>query len=100
MRWKLHWPRLKQHHPSNKTKTQTDVTKDLLQNPSHAINFNEAEILKTANHFRELLIKETLLIQQQLLSINVDESSTPLFVVNNSFHICVFFFSQLFKISH
>ena len=73
----------KEHHPGNKTGTQTDVTKHLLENPSHVINFNEPEILTTANHPRELLIKETLLIQQQLPSINVDESSTPLFVFNN-----------------
>ena len=51
MRWKLHWP--------NKTGTQTDVTKHLLENLSHVINFNEPEILTTANHPRELLIKET-----------------------------------------
>ena len=90
MRWMLHWPtkrnltsRLKKHHPGNKTGTQTDVTNHLLENPSHVINFNKPEILTTANHPRELLIKETLLIQQQLPSINVDESSTPLFVFNN-----------------
>ena len=75
--------RLKEHHLGNKTGTQTDVTKHLLENLSHVINFNEPEILTTANHPRELLIKETLLIQQQLPSINVDELSTPLFVFNN-----------------
>ena len=75
--------RLKERHPGSKTGTQTDVTKHLLENPSHVINFNEPEILTTANHPRELLIKETLLIQQQLPSINVDKSSTPLFVFNN-----------------
>ena len=77
--------RLKEHHPGSKTGTQTDVSKHLLENPSHLIKFNEPEILTTANHPRELLIKETLLIQQQLPSINVEESSTPLlfFVFNN-----------------
>ena len=49
--------RLKEHHPGNKTGTQTDVTKHQLENPSHAIYSNEPEILTTANHPRELLIK-------------------------------------------
>ena len=75
--------RFKKHHPGNKTETQTDVTKHLLENRSHINNFNEPEILTTANHPRKLLIKETLLIQHQLPSINVEESSTPLFVFNN-----------------
>ena len=76
--------RLKEHHFGNKTGSQTDATKLLLENPSQVINFNETEILTTANHTRELLIKEThLLIQLQLPSINVVESSTPLFVFND-----------------
>ena len=41
--------RLKERNLGNKTGTQTNVTKHLLENPSHAINFNEPEILITAN---------------------------------------------------
>ena len=74
--------RLKEHHPGNKSGTQTHVTKHLLENPSHAFNFIEPEILITANHLWKLSIKETLLIQQQLTLINVDESSTLLFFFN------------------
>ena len=43
-------PRLKEHHPGNKTGTQTGVTTHLLENPSHAINFNEPKIHTTVNH--------------------------------------------------
>ena len=87
--------RLKEHHPGYKSKTQRDVTKHLLENPSHAINFNEPEILTTANYIKELLIKETLLTQQQLPSTNVDESSTPLNVFNDFIYVCfaVLFFT-------
>ena len=100
MRWKLHWPnktefdiRLKEHHPGNKTGTQTDVTKHLLENPSHVINFNEPEILTTANHPRELLIKETLLIQQQLLPpMLTNHPHHSLFSIIDFIYACVFFF--------
>jgi len=39
-------------------------------------------ILASAFNYRELLIKETLLIQEQQPEINVDYPSTPLYLFN------------------
>ena len=74
--------RLQEHNPQTRTNHQTDVTSHLLENPSHSIEFDQPEILATANNLRELLIKETLLIHEHNPSINSDESSTPLYLFN------------------
>ena len=46
------------------------------------MDFKNPEILAFAFNHRELLIKETLLIQQQQPEINVDNFSTPLYLFN------------------
>ena len=74
--------RLQEHNSQTRTNHQTDVTSHLLENPSHSIEFDQPEILATANNLRELLIKETLLIHEHNPSINSDESSTPLYLFN------------------
>ena len=75
--------RLDDHNPAANSNQQSDVAKHLLENPTHFINFNEPEILCSAYNFKELLIKETLLIHQLQPDINVDISSFPLYVFNN-----------------
>ena len=48
--------RLQEHNTPTRTNHQTDVTSHLLENPSHSIEFDQPEILATANNLRELLI--------------------------------------------
>ena len=74
--------RLQEHNHQTRTSLQTDVTSHLLENPSHRIEFDQLEILATASNLRELLIKETLLIPEHNPSLNSDESSTPLHLLN------------------
>ena len=74
--------RLQEHNPQNRANHQRDVTSYLLKNASHSIEFDQPEILATANNFRKLLIKETLPIQEHNPSIKSDESSTPLLLFN------------------
>ena len=76
-------PRLDDYNPAANSNQQSDVAKHLLENPTHFINFNEAESLCSVFNFKELLIKETFLIHQLQPDINVDVSSFPLYVFNN-----------------
>ena len=46
------------------------------------MDFKNPEILASACNYRELLIKETLLTQEQQREINVDNFSTPLYLFN------------------
>ena len=46
------------------------------------MDFKNPEILASAFNYRELLIKETLLIQEQQPEIDVDNFSTPLYLFN------------------
>ena len=79
--------RLDDHNPAANSNQQSDVAKHLLKNPTHFINFNEPEILCSAYNFKELLIKETLLIHQLQPDINVDISLFPLYVFNNLIYV-------------
>ena len=47
------------------------------------IDFNDPEVLCSAHNTKELLIKETLIIQQYQPDIDVDGSSFPLYVFNS-----------------
>ena len=75
--------RLHEHNPATSLNQHSDVTKHLLENPNHSIDFNDPEVLCSAHNTKELLIKETLLIQQYQPDINVDGSSFPLYVFNS-----------------
>ena len=75
--------RMDEHNPMAKHQQQSDVIKHLSENPGHSIDFSKPEILTSAYNPRELLIKETLLIQQYKPEINSDTSSHPLYVFNN-----------------
>ena len=77
------YTRLDDHNPAANSNQQSDVAKHLLENHTHFINFYEPEILCSAYNFKELLIKETLLIRQLQPYINVDISSFPLYVFNS-----------------
>jgi len=46
------------------------------------MNFKNPQILASTFSYRELLIKETLLIHEQQPEINVDNFSTPLYLFN------------------
>jgi len=46
------------------------------------MDFKNPEILAFAFSYRELLIKETLLTQEQQREINVDNFSNPLYLYN------------------
>ena len=72
------------HNPEAKFSYKTDVTKHLLDNSEHTIDFEHPEALVSASNLKELImIKQTILIQQHRRDINVDDSSLPLYVFNN-----------------
>ena len=73
--------RLNEHNPKF-SKQETDVTKHLIENSNHKINTNSVKILSYANNWRKLLIKETLFIQKLEPNLNVDQTSTNLFLFN------------------
>ena len=83
--------RLPDHDPGNKRCSNIDVTKHLLENPSHIIDFKTPEILATGRNTKDLLIKETLLIQKNSPSINIDETSIPLYMclTISSYFMCI-----------
>ena len=76
---------MEEHNPETKFSYKTDVTKHLLDNPEHTIDFKHPKVLASASNLKELMIKETILIQQHRPGINVDDSSLPLYVFNNWF---------------
>ena len=74
--------RLEEHNPSKFNHQNTDVVKHLYSHPDHFVDFKNPEIFASAFNHRELLIEETLLMQQQQPEINVDNFSTPLYLFN------------------
>ena len=69
--------RLDEHNPLKSNHQASDVVKHLYTYPSDFMDVKNPEILASAFNYRELLIKETLLIQKQQPEINVDNFSTP-----------------------
>ena len=74
--------RLNNHNPNSSTAQDTDVFRHLKDNPDHKIKFNEPEILAQSDHWRKLLISETLLVLQHNPDLNVEKISTPLYLFN------------------
>ena len=74
--------RLKNHDPYSPNRQDTDVSKHLTDNPDHKIDFDKTEIMAQTNHWRKLLITETLLIQKHNPNLNVDRTSIPLYLFN------------------
>ena len=66
---------MEEHNPEAKFSYKTDVIKHLLGNPEHTIDFEHPEVLGSASNLKELLIKETILIQQHRPDISVDDFS-------------------------
>jgi len=52
--------RMEEHNLNTKFSYKTDVTKHLIENPGHIIDFSQHEVLATASNLRKLLIKETI----------------------------------------
>ena len=70
--------RLEEHNPLKSNHQNTDVVKHLYSHPDHFVDFKNPKNLASAFNHRELLIKETLLIQEQQPEINVDNFYTSL----------------------
>jgi len=66
-----------EHNPVKSKHQTTDVVKHSYTYPGHFMHFKNPEVLASACNYRKLLIKETLLIQEQQLEINVDNFTTP-----------------------
>ena len=73
---------LKNHDPTSPNRQDTDVSKHLTDNPDHKIDFDKTEVMTQTNHWRKLLITETLLIQKNNPNLNVDRTSIPLYLFN------------------
>jgi len=74
--------RLDNHNPATTTSQDTDVSRHIIDNPNHQVNFDTPRILARTDHWRKLLIKETLLIQQRNPMLNSDQASVPLYLFN------------------
>ena len=69
--------RINNHDPSSKTPQDTDVTRYLTDNPNHTVCCNNLIILARSNHFRKLLIEETLMNKERNPDLNSDKASIP-----------------------
>jgi len=74
--------RLEEHNLLKSNHQNTDVVKHLYPHPDHFVDFKNPERLASAFSHRELLIKETLLIQEQQPEINVNSFFTPFYLFN------------------
>ena len=74
--------RLKNHDPTSPNRQDTDVSKHLTDNPYHNTDFDEREIMAHTNHWRKLLITETLLIQKHNPNLNVNRTTISLYLFN------------------
>ena len=72
--------RLKNHGPTSPNRQDTDVSKHLTDNLDHKIDFDKTEIIAQTNHWRKLLITQTLHIQKHNPNLNVDKTSILLHV--------------------
>ena len=70
--------RIKEHATSEKFK----VTKHLLQQPTHHVDFNAPMILISENDTAWLLVLESLFIQEPTPDFNNDSQSSPLMIFN------------------
>ena len=75
--------RINNHDPSSKTPQDTDVARHLTDHPNHAVCYNNPIVLAGSDHWRKLLIKETLMIQRRNPDLNSDKASIPLYLFND-----------------
>ena len=66
---------------NKRTQTRT-FSKHLIKNLDHQIDFNNVNILALSDKWHKLLIKETLLIQNQKPLLNIDQSLILLYLFN------------------
>ena len=59
---KSHYNKSEKRQPKLFVQPRDDVTKHLTEKQDHSINFNDVVISAQSDHWRKLLIKETLLI--------------------------------------
>jgi len=71
-----------EHNPLKSNHQATDVVKYLYTYPGHFMDFKNPEILASTFNYHELLIQETLLIQEQQPEIYVDSFPSPLYLFN------------------
>ena len=57
-------------------------SEDLLQHPTHRVDFNTPTILRSENDTAWLLILKSLFIQEQTPDLNNDSQSNPLMIFN------------------
>ena len=76
--------RVKNHDPNSPNRQDTDVSKHLRLslNPDHKIDFDKTDIMAQTNHWRKLLITETLLIQKHNPNLRVDRTFILLYLFN------------------
>ena len=70
--------RIKEHATSEKS----EVCKNLLQNPSHRVDFNTPAVLGSENDTARLLILESMFIQEQTPDLNNDSQPSTLMIFN------------------
>ena len=64
------------------TLQRSEVCKQLLQNPTHRVDFNTLTILSSENDTARLLTLESLFIQEQTPDLNDDSQSSPVMIFN------------------
>ena len=67
-------------HNARLSKDDTNVSKHLIENLDHQIDFNNINDLAHSHNWRKLLIKETLFNQNQTPSLKIDQSSVSLYL--------------------
>ena len=76
--WRNVLSRIKEHATSEKS----EVCKHLLQHSTHRIDFTTATIFGSENDTANLLIWESLFIQEQTCYLNNHSQSRPLMILN------------------
>ena len=79
-----------------RTCEDSEVSKHLLNNPNHEINFDSPKILDRSNHVTKLRFRETLHISKTESRLNVDNQSLPLYLFMLSYFNCCFKLTSLF----
>ena len=74
--------KINDHKPHGKSNQESDVSKHLILNFNHSIDFNSPEIIERSSSNRKLRIKVNLLIQKYKLLLNLDETSHPIYLFN------------------
>ena len=66
----------------HKTSEKSEVCRHLLEHPDHSVEFDNPEIMGSAENIVKLRLLESLAIQEHSPELNVDSTSTPLYLFN------------------